>query len=681
MKSLFLCVILILCGCLLWGCGGKGGHNTTVQILNKQTTIPAGSQFVFNAQTMHNHGSPPGISWSLTPASGEGTLTNVVNNGSAGSVTYNAPAATCANCVTITAAVVGDASSTDFDTFSIAGAGVVISTASLPGGNMPNGTQGVPYGWTLQAIGGTAPYTWSIASGTLPAWASLNASSGAITGTPNATGTSPQFSVQVKDSASPPSTSPAVQLSITINAELSTNDAQLNGQYAFEISSFGTVAGDQHAEVGSFTADGKGNITAGVVDINGPGGAQTVTITNGNYGVGADNRGIANLNYSTGTTRTIAFALGALNGSLVATAGSLIEFDYTTATPGQVGSGAMYLQDSTAFGLSSITGPYAFQLIGQSTFAPSRVVEMGAATADGAGNLNPGELDENTTGTMTNSAFTASLTIDPTYTFTNGRLIFKFATGTTGNAVLYIVSSSQALMMTTDMESSSGLLIGNVSSQSSSSFTNSSLNGNAVFYLEGQGQTASDSFSALGLITLDGAGNITLVSRDKNDSGVHSKTTNQTGITYSVQSNGRVTSTGGSNPAIIYLVSSSEGFMMEENSSVTAGIVVMQSGGPFSGVSISGNYFFGVSPPAVPASAVTSGIATSTGNGTVNLTVDSSSVLGLSEGQVIAASGLTIAANGVGADSSSDVIYMVSPNLAFFLNTTVSAPEIVIIEK
>ncbi len=46
--------------------------------------------------------------------------------------------------------------------------------------------------------GGTAPYTFSLASGTLPAGLTLNTSTGAITGTPSATGT---FTIQVKDAS------------------------------------------------------------------------------------------------------------------------------------------------------------------------------------------------------------------------------------------------------------------------------------------------------------------------------------------------------------------------------------------------------------------------------------------------------------------------------------------------
>jgi PKD repeat protein len=70
-------------------------------------------------------------------------------------------------------------------------AAVSITTTALPGG-----TQGAAYSTTLAASGGTPPYTWSLASGTLPPGLALGASSGVISGTPTATGTY-SFTVQV----------------------------------------------------------------------------------------------------------------------------------------------------------------------------------------------------------------------------------------------------------------------------------------------------------------------------------------------------------------------------------------------------------------------------------------------------------------------------------------------------
>jgi hypothetical protein len=62
---------------------------------------------------------------------------------------------------------------------------LVATTTSLP-----NGQVGSAYSATLAATGGSLPYKWTIASGTLPAGLSLNGSAGTITGTPTASANS-----------------------------------------------------------------------------------------------------------------------------------------------------------------------------------------------------------------------------------------------------------------------------------------------------------------------------------------------------------------------------------------------------------------------------------------------------------------------------------------------------------
>jgi hypothetical protein len=75
-----------------------------------------------------------------------------------------------------------------------------VTTASLPGG-----TVGVGYTATLDAAGGTTPFTWSLGSGsTLPVGLALS-SDGTISGTPQAGGGF-SFTVQVTDSSSPAQT-------------------------------------------------------------------------------------------------------------------------------------------------------------------------------------------------------------------------------------------------------------------------------------------------------------------------------------------------------------------------------------------------------------------------------------------------------------------------------------------
>ena len=76
-------------------------------------------------------------------------------------------------------------------------------------------TQASSYALSLAATGGVTPYTnWRITSGTLPAGLSLNASTGAITGTPTTLGRS-DFVVQVGD-ASTPRQFAAKALSLTV---------------------------------------------------------------------------------------------------------------------------------------------------------------------------------------------------------------------------------------------------------------------------------------------------------------------------------------------------------------------------------------------------------------------------------------------------------------------------------
>ncbi len=71
-------------------------------------------------------------------------------------------------------------------------------TTSSP---LPSGTAGVFYNQTLQAMGGTTPYNWSVISNSLPSGLRLVATSGAITGMPTVA-TTGSFRVRVMDASS-----------------------------------------------------------------------------------------------------------------------------------------------------------------------------------------------------------------------------------------------------------------------------------------------------------------------------------------------------------------------------------------------------------------------------------------------------------------------------------------------
>jgi hypothetical protein len=90
---------------------------------------------------------------------------------------------------------------------------LTITTTALPAA-----TVGAAYSATLTARGGTPPYTWFLASGTLSAGLTLAASTGVISGTPTATGAS-SFTIQVTSAAWDSATAP---LSITVNPSTTT---------------------------------------------------------------------------------------------------------------------------------------------------------------------------------------------------------------------------------------------------------------------------------------------------------------------------------------------------------------------------------------------------------------------------------------------------------------------------
>jgi hypothetical protein len=91
------------------------------------------------------------------------------------------------------------------------GAAVKITTTSLP-----NGADNVSYTATLQATGGTPPYTWS-KSGNWPTGLTLHSDSGVIDGKPTAPGNY-NFTIEVSDNSTP-AKSNTKQFTITIAAK------------------------------------------------------------------------------------------------------------------------------------------------------------------------------------------------------------------------------------------------------------------------------------------------------------------------------------------------------------------------------------------------------------------------------------------------------------------------------
>ncbi len=128
---------------------------------------------------------------------------------------------------------------------------ITISPSTVPGG-----TVGAAYaGATLSASGGTAPYSYAVTSGALPAGIALS-TGGVLSGTPTTQGTFP-FSITATDSAGTPLTGVA-SYSITIAAPTisvtnTPSAAAINTPYSFALTGAGGTAPYTYALDGGTT--------------------------------------------------------------------------------------------------------------------------------------------------------------------------------------------------------------------------------------------------------------------------------------------------------------------------------------------------------------------------------------------------------------------------------------------
>jgi hypothetical protein len=154
------------------------------------TTAPTLTAAVLGASysaTLGANGGTPPYSWSITAGGIPPGLTFA-----AGTL---AGTPTAAGTFTFTAAVADSASVTVSKAFAVTvSPGVTVTSPAI----LPNATAGVAYTFTLVAAGGQAPYAWRMTNGALPDGLSLSGASGAIAGTPTATGTF-NFTLEVAD--------------------------------------------------------------------------------------------------------------------------------------------------------------------------------------------------------------------------------------------------------------------------------------------------------------------------------------------------------------------------------------------------------------------------------------------------------------------------------------------------
>jgi hypothetical protein len=445
------------------------------------------------------------------------------------------------------------------------------------------------------------------------------------------------------------------------------SNASLKGQYAFSMSGNNGPTGQFFARVGSFIADGNGNITNGVEDVNiFLTSSGTLAFTPSQYSVQFDGRGVINLTNNTGTLTFTITMLSPTNGLIVETDG--------IAT----GSGTFALQNTNLFNAAGLSGAYVFDFSGlDSGGSPDSIV--GQFVSTGSSTLSSGLLDENDGALLSGAqvfAGGANYSMDATNgaTFGKGNVTFV-ANGVTYNYIFYIVDAGHVHLLENSLTGS--LTVGDAIAQSSVPSSASTFNGNFVYLASGSG--SGGAITRIGRFTADGTGGLNSVVGDTNDTGTVAKIPSGTlsAATYTIDTANTGTGRGtltftdsklGVFQYIFYLSSSSAGVMQDvSKNSVADGNIAFQTGAPFTNSSLAGNYGLNFAGISSNSSAQVTGeedfvgqiVLSSAGSNNVSGAVDFSefsSNQGVFPNIVVSGGGLTIGGDGATSSGSRNAL-------------------------
>jgi hypothetical protein len=368
------------------------------------------------------------------------------------------------------------------------------------------------------------------------------------------------------------------------------SNASFSGQYAFSMS--GTElcagAGSFFGRAGTFMADGQGNITNGLEDVNLCIGVETLQFTSGTYSIGSDGRGALSLTNSSGTT-TYSIALSSTTQGFIAQT----DVDATA-------SGSFQRQNTGAFTNAAIAGGYVFDFKGVdvagTTVSPASII--GRFDANGGGGVVNGLFDSNIAGTLSGQQAFATDSFCRIDTNSDG---ITFGRGTARIAgqdlAFYIVDASRVKFVGTSFPSA---FVGDAFAQQNIAFNTASVGGSFAFLIAGS--SSSGSIGSAGRFTADGGGGVANVVMDENNNGSITLLPNGS-VTgnYTVDSNGLgggtltwTDSKAGAFSFIFYLISPTEAVLQETDSTIISdGTMSGQTTSPLSAAALAGDYVFG----------------------------------------------------------------------------------------
>jgi hypothetical protein len=403
---------------------------------------------------------------------------------------------------------------------------------------------------------------------------------------------------------------PDMTKSGTSTVTLSTNaNAKLNGPYAFYFRGF--YNSGMTAMIGSFTADGSGNLTNGLRDVNSVSGSpvkqQAFT---GTYQLHSDNRGILTFTSLTGSP-SFRFSL---NGS--GDKGYMVEIDST----GTNGGGVLRKQTPGDFQLAKITGDYAFGFQGNGLNS-ERNTAVGRFHANGAGVLSGGELASSSPGT---ASFTGTATLNGTTGAANGRGTMTVVISGQGtfNAGIFMVNANEFFFL---MEDQIGLDVplinGTVLRQTGVPFAITALNGACTFYWNGLSQGSGATVALIGQLTANGSSSLS-GEYASTDGGVATQQQTFSTTNLSIATNGRgLFDSSILGHVVFYLVDQNKAFLLHGDA---AGMLEPQIL-PIGGLKISdlnGQYSVSTAEIVVSNTGAFSGTMNTDGTGNWTGTVD-----------------------------------------------------------
>lgn len=340
-------------------------------------------------------------------------------------------------------------------------------------------------------------------------------------------------------------------VTITDNANI-----KLKGSFAFLFQGF--LGSGMTATIGSFTADGNGNLTNGLRDVNTVGGSPVAKQSfTGTYQLHGDNRGTMTFASLPGSP-SFRFAINDGGDK-----GTMVEIDST----GTTGGGMFRKQTATDFIASKVTGDYAWGFYG-SDISGVRMAAVGRMHADGVATLSAGDMD---TSDGVRTSFTGSFVFSSATGSPNGRgtmtIVVPGTEGGTFPATFYAVNANQIFFsISSQVGLDSPLLLGEIRRQTGVPFSSSSLQGNCVFYWAGlAGSQPTYTWTLIGRLAADGSSSLSGIYTDSESGGATSDLPFT--ATYSISTNGRslFDSPLGLGRVMFYLVDKNTAFVLTGN--------------------------------------------------------------------------------------------------------------------